>query len=364
MTLTHVAILAAVVVVLWFALDLILLVVAGVLLAILLRWLATGLADRTGLGTGASLALVLLAIAVVATLAGLLYAPRLAQEADQLTETVPAAFNDLTSWAREYEWGRWLLNEAQSSGSGEQVMRQATTAFQRLTDAAVALVVILFTGLYLAAAPAPYIRGVLRLVPLGGRERAAEMLFASGLVLRSWLRGQLVAMLVVGVSMGAGLALIGVPLSFLLGVLAGLFEFIPVVGPLIALGPALLLALADGTQQAAYVLLLYSIVQTGESYLLTPLVQQRAVELPPVLTIVSQVALSWLAGPMGLLVAVPLTAVAMVATQMLYVRDTLHDRLEPEWTREARAAVEEERTGMLDGVLPRASGTRETARAV
>ena len=363
MTLTHVALLAGTLFVAWLALDLIVLIVAGILLAILLRSLATALAARTGLGTGAALALVLLAIVGVTTLAAVLYAPRLADEADQLTDTVPRAFNDLTAWAREYEWGRWILAEAESSGSGEQVMRQATSAFQRLTDGVVAVVVILFTGIYLAANPAPYIRGVLRLVPLDRRERAAEVLFASGLVLRSWLGGQLLAMLVVGVSMGVGLGLIGVPLAFLLGVLAGLFEFVPVVGPVLALGPALLLALAEGPQQAAYVLLLYSLVQTGESYLLTPLVQQRAVELPPVLTIVAQLALGWLAGPMGLLVAVPLTAVGMVATQMLYVHDTLHDRVEPEWAQKARAVVAEERASILDGVLPRAPQTRQARRA-
>jgi predicted PurR-regulated permease PerM len=130
-------------------------------------------------------------------------------------------------------------------------------------------------------------------------------------------------------------------------VLAGLFEFIPLIGPVLALGPALLLALADSPQQAAWVLLLYSVVQTSESYIITPLVQRRAVELPPVLTITAQIALSWAAGPVGLVVAVPLTAVVM-----LYLRDALDDEVEPAWAATSRREVREERDGMLAGLLP------------
>lgn len=342
----------------WLALDLILLIFAGILLAIFLRTLAAALASRTGWRTGWSLAVVILALVGSAVLAGVLYAPNLAEQSDELTRTLPAAASDLTSWLRQYAWGEWVLDQFSAEAANGEVASRATSAVGRLVDGLVAVIVILFVGLYLAAEPTRYIRGFLHLVPRESRRRVAETLYATGHVLRWWLLGQALAMALVGLAMGVGLSLIGVQLSFLLGVLAGLFEFIPLVGPIIAVGPALLLSLAQGTQQAAYVLILYTAVQTLEGYVLTPLVQRKAVDLPPVLTITAQVALSWAAGPIGLLVAVPLIAVIMVSTQMLYVQDRIGDRMASGFEEEAQAEVRRERQTTLRGLIPdRASDT-------
>jgi predicted PurR-regulated permease PerM len=357
MTIQRTAALAGAAVLIWLALDFILLIFAGILLVILLRSLACLLADNTGLGVGRALAIVILTIVVVIGLAGWLYAPRLAEQVDQLTTSLPRAFNDLTSWMQRYAWGQWIVEQAEGATDNAS-MQHATTFLQSFTHLIVGVIVALFVGLYLAANPGPYIRGFLRLVPIPRRERAAEVLYAVGDTLRWWLFGQMVSMVLVGLAMGIGLGVIGVPLALLLGVLAGLFEFVPLVGPIMAVGPALLLALADSPEQAAWVLLLYSIVQTAEGYVITPLVQQRAVELPPVVTIAAQIALSWMAGPVGLLVAVPLVAVVMVMTQMLYVGDTLGDDMHTGWEQDGAEAVAQKRRNLLKGVVPPARPQR------
>jgi predicted PurR-regulated permease PerM len=100
------------------------------------------------------------------------------------------------------------------------------------------------------------------------------------------------------------------------------------------------LSLAEGPQSALYVLALYAVVQTLESYLLTPLVQHRVLELPPMMTIATQVLFAWTLGPVGLLVAVPLVALMMVVVQMLYVKDFLGDRLEIHAEEEGRHELE------------------------
>ena len=335
----------------WFALELLLMIFAGILLAIFLRTLATLLAEATGLSPGVSLATVILALLAITALGGWLYAPRLAEQSDRLSETLPQAFDDLTATIEEYGWGQWILAQLSSSASNGDVVSQARTMANRLMSVVIAFVVILFTGVYLAAEPGPYIRGLLRLVPLIHRERAAEVLFAVGGVLRWWLIGQALAMAAVGLMMGTGLWLIGVQLALILGVLAGLFEFIPFIGPMLAFGPAFLLALATSGEQAAYVMALYLVVQTLEGYVLTPLVQRKAVELPPVLTIAAQVGLSMAAGPIGLLVAVPLAASTMVTVQMLYVDDRLGDSIAADVREDARRDVENERSGLLKGLL-------------
>jgi predicted PurR-regulated permease PerM len=382
-------VLAALVV--WMAIDLLLLLFAGILLAIFLRSLALGVSERTPINTGWALLLVILSMLGTIVGAGFLFAPQLAKETQQLAETLPGALEDIEEQVRSHGFGDWLLdrvieratkentNEAadtskNEAGAKEQpeearpggqkpedeeekekpklqdaqeaVVEQATGVAWRVVDGLVALVIVIFTGLYLAAHPQPYIRGILRLFPLVRRHRIGEVLYACGYTLRWWLYGQLLAMAVVGVMMGVGLAIIGVPLAFVLGVVAGLFEFIPTIGPMLGLVPALVLALTDGGSTALWVLGLYSVVQTFEAYLLTPLVQQRVVHLPPVVTIAAQVFFAWTVGPIGLLIAVPLVAVLMVVVQMLYVEDFLGDDMKVDAA--DQGAIEHARAAPLD----------------
>ena len=108
-----------------------------------------------------------------------------------------------------------------------------------------------------------------------------------------------------------------------MGVLAALLNFIPNFGPIIAAVPAVLIALAADPTKAIWVVVLSFAAQNLEGYLITPLVQRRAVEMPPALTILSQVLLGMLLGPIGVVLAAPLTAAAIVVVKMLYVDDPL-----------------------------------------
>lgn len=336
-------------VILWFAGRLLLLVFAGILFAIFLRLGVSLVARITRLREGWSLLVFIILLVGSLTLAGWLIVPRLAEQARDLTEAVPRAFDQLTDRLGETGWGGWILDSVRTSdpvANDGKVAETATTAAIGLFDAVVAFGIILFVGLYLAAAPLPYARGLLRLVPIARRRRAGEVLFAAGYQLRWWLGGQLVAMAFVGTVIGVGLGIIGVPLALALGVLAGLLEFIPTIGPPLAIVPAVLLALVDEPQKAIYVLILWGVVQIIEPYFLTPLVQQRAVHLQPVVTIIAQVFFAWTAGAIGLLVAVPLIAVVKIAAQMWYVEDVLGDKLQLEAAKHGRRDLEE--SGILD----------------
>lgn len=325
---TRALLITGAVVFLWFALDLILLLFAAILFGILVRTLACWASDQLGISIGWSMTAVLLLLVGAFVGFGFLYAPALAEQTDQLTQTLPQAFAELTAWMRQYAWGTWLLDQISGGEpSGEQVVNHARRVAGSIANGMVGAAVILFAGIYLAADPRPYVRGLLRLVPQERRQRVAEVMFAIAYTLRWWLVGQALAMVLVGLAMGIGLAVIGVPLALALGVVAGLLEFVPLLGPLLALGPALLLAGAESTRDALWVLVLYGVVQSAESYVITPLVQRKAVHLPPVTTITAQVALSWAAGALGLLLAVPLAAATLVAIQMLYVQDRLNSAM-------------------------------------
>ena len=133
-------------------------------------------------------------------------------------------------------------------------------------------------------------------------------------------------MVINGALTAIALWLLGVPLAVALGVIAGVLNFIPNFGPWIAAIPALLVAVLQSPQHALAVALLYLVLQSVDGYVLTPLVDRKSVELPPVFTITAQVLLGVVFGFIGILLASPLTAVAMILIKMLYVEDLLGDQ--------------------------------------
>lgn len=137
-------------------------------------------------------------------------------------------------------------------------------------------------------------------------------------------------MAIIGACTAVGLWALGVPLALTLALLAAALTFVPNFGPILAAVPAVLLGLLESPTKALYVVLLYVGVQTVESYVLTPLIQKRTVSAPPALTILAQVLLGVLVGGLGVVLATPLTAVALVLARELYVRDVLEAGGPPE----------------------------------
>jgi predicted PurR-regulated permease PerM len=187
-------------------------------------------------------------------------------------------------------------------------------------------VVVLFLGLYFAAEPRLYLKGMLKLVPKSAEQRGGEVLCRTGEQLRHWLFGKLSLMAFVGISTSIGLWWLNMPLILSLATLAALLDFIPNIGPIISAVPALLIAFTKGPVTALEILVLYVAVQVIESYILQPLVQKRAVSLPPSVTLLSQVLVGSLFGSLGLILATPLTVAGLTMLNMLYVEDILKKR--------------------------------------
>lgn len=308
---------------LWYAADVLLLVFAAVLLAVALRGLASLVGRVTNLSESWSLALV--TALLLSALAGvaILLAPRVSEQVDELAGNLPRAFDALAERANRYGWARRLMAELpppdQLLKGGGGVLARVTGVFSTALGSLVNAAIIISVGAYLAADPRLYTSGLLRLVPPGGRERAREVLTRLGSTLRRWLVGRLVLMAFNAALTWAGLSLLGVPLALTLGLLAGLLNFVPNVGPIVAAVPAVLIALTQSPEQAVNVVLLYVVLQSVDGYLFTPLVQKRTVELPPALTITAQVLLGVLLGGAGVVLATPLTAAALVLVRALYV---------------------------------------------
>lgn len=183
-----------------------------------------------------------------------------------------------------------------------------------------ALLLTTVIAIYLAAEPKTYRRGVMHLIPERARPRAAKVMDETAEMLRKWLLAQLVAMAVIGAVTTGVLMLLDVEAAFALGIIAGLLEFVPIAGPIIAAIPAIGMAFLQSPQTALYVTIAFIVIQQLESNVLTPLVMKHGLEMPPILTLASQGIMTLLFGFLGLLVAVPLAAAIIVPVQMLYVR--------------------------------------------
>lgn len=189
------------------------------------------------------------------------------------------------------------------------------------------IVLILFVAVFVAIDSRTYLDGLMHLFPHEARPRAREVLTATGMMLRRWLFTQFISMLAVGALTAVVLLSLGVKAAIALGIIAGVLEFIPIAGPIIAAVPAIAMGFLDGPEKALYVTLAYIVIQQVEANLLYPLLMKKGLELPPVLTIFTQGVMSLVFGFVGLLVAVPMLAAVIVPIKMLYVRDVVGDQV-------------------------------------
>jgi len=317
---------------LWYIADLLMLVFAGVLVAILLHGFAGVLARFSGMTPGRSLLVV--SIALIGLSIGLVWfaTARIGAQLDELWQTLPLAIEHLNTYFARYRWIQNVmatLPDAKTwfAGQNAAIVSQLTGLTSTTLGAIVNVALVAFIGVYLAAQPRLYIRGVERLLPLRSRRRAGEVMDAIGDALWRWLGGRFGLMLINGGLTAPGLWLLGVPLALTLGLLAGVLNFIPNFGPWIAAVPAVLIALLQGPRLALYTATLYLVLQSVDGYILTPLVDRRSVELPPVVTITAQVLMGAAFGFLGILLASPFTAAVMIAIEMVYVEDLLGDRM-------------------------------------
>lgn len=179
------------------------------------------------------------------------------------------------------------------------------------------IVLVIFLAIYLSIDPTTYRRGLLHLVPQRARAQMDEILSAIAVTLRKWLVTQLIAMIVIGAVSTTVLMLLKVRAAVPLGILAGLLEFVPTVGPIISAIPAIAMGFVDSPEKALAVAIAYVGIQFIENHLLIPILMKEGVNVPPALTIVMQALMAIVFGVLGLLVAVPLLATIMIAVRML-----------------------------------------------
>ena len=307
----------------WHLRHLVLMLFGAVVVATIFRELADRIAKLTGCREGIAVGISIGVILGAAIALAALFGAHIVGQMDVLADRLPAAWYSFEARIGDMGFGEQLRRIVESAGQGNSFAGFSRVVLSIGNGIAEALVVI-FAGIFLATQPRFYRTGAIKLVPPARRALVAEAMDESERALHLWLKGQLIAMVVVGLLTGFGLWLLGVPSAFTLGLLAGLLEFIPFAGPILAAVPGVLLALAVSPDLAVWVALLYFGVQQFEGYVLTPLVQQYAVDLPGVVLLFSLLGFGALFGTLGIILAAPLSVVTYVLVKRLYVIEALH----------------------------------------
>lgn len=299
----------------WLGRAILLLLFAGIVVAVVLTALVDWLSARFRLRRKIAFALILSIAVCFLSLMVWLSGPSIIGQVADLQADLPQAAHQLVARIRLYGWGRWML--AQWSGYS-QLSSSLSSALTRiggivLSTATVfsGIVLIGFLGLYLAAEPEVYFSYIQRAMPSGYREKLNVCAAAAVRNLRWWVFSQMLSMTAVGVIVACGLWALGVPLPGTLGVIAALLTFIPNIGPILSVVPAVLLAVSISPMKGLLTVVLFLTVHFLEGNLITPLLERRIVRLPPALTMTAQLLLAVIAGPLGLALAAPFAAAAL-----------------------------------------------------
>jgi predicted PurR-regulated permease PerM len=327
----------------------------GVLLGIVLSAGVDRL-QRLRIPRGVGAVLIVLVVLGGLTGLGLLVAPQISGQLKELREQLPQAIERVERWVQQRGGGVAEIIRAIPDTTGQQAdtagregkerqggqapamdIRQGLTrqlagagrhffsVFSSTLSVLGGLIVLLFVAIFVAADPGLYHRGLMHLFPHRSRRKAGEVLSATATTLRRWLVMQMIGMTAIGSVTTVVLLLLDVKAAIALGIIAGLLEFIPYMGPILSAVPAIAMALVDGPEKAVSVALAYTAIQQLEGMVVQPLLMKEGLELPPVITILGQALFALVFGFLGVLLAVPILATVMVPVKMLYVRDVVGD---------------------------------------
>jgi predicted PurR-regulated permease PerM len=319
--------------ILWQIRQVVLLVFAAVVLATALNRVVRRL-QQSRIQRGIAIAITVVVLLTLIIGFFVVIVPRIVEQLQQLVNVLPQVSARLRTWS---DWLQAVIpgQMLEQVRALENIPQQLQAWLARLLGnffillnnslaAILSLLLFLVLTIMLLANPLQYRRVFVLAFPAFYRRRVDEILSECENSLFGWIRGTLLAMVVIAVVSFIGLSILGVPLPFVNAALAGLLEFIPNVGPVLSVVPPMLLALLDAPWKAGAVLVLYIAIQQFESLVLVPLIMKQEVDLMPVFTILAVVVFASFFGFLGLFLAIPLLIVVQICLKEVLVKDILN----------------------------------------
>jgi len=244
---------------------------------------------------------------------------KIQNQVSQLSETLPSTISTARAKLAETPLGQKIL-EYFSGDNSQTIFATARSFFSTSFGVLGNIYIILLLGIFFTASPSLYKDGIMVLIPEDKKFMGRYILNRISLALKGWLKGMMLSIVLITIMLTIGLSIAHIPVALVLALIAGLLKIIPNFGSLAAMIPGVLLALTVSTNTAIGVALLYIISQTIVSNIVTPLIQKKMINLPPALTIISQIIMGTLSGALGIIMAVPLLAIVFILVDELYVK--------------------------------------------
>jgi predicted PurR-regulated permease PerM len=236
-----------------------------------------------------------------------------------LSESLPKTVNNFKLKMGESPLGAKVL-EYFNDDNTDKLFATAQSFFSTSFGVIGNIYIIMFLGIFFTTHPSLYKDGIIKLFPQRNKPMAKKVMDRTSQALKGWLKGMMLSMVLIFIMIGTGLSIIGIPVALVLALLTGLLKLIPNFGSLAAMIPGVLLALTQDLNTAIIVSLLYVVSQTIVSNIVTPLIQKKMINIPPALTIISQVIMGVLSGVLGIILAVPLLSIIIILVDEIYIK--------------------------------------------
>ena len=301
------------------AFNILLMALAGVLIAVYFHGLAGLIISKTKIHRKAALFISIVGSIILLTILGWFVGSKVQRQVAELSNTLPQTIKVARVKIANTPVGAKVI-EYTSGNNSQKLMDTATTFFSTSFGILGDLYIILFLGIFFTADPSLYKEGIIFLFPPEKKSSGRIILKKIEIALKGWLKSIIVSIILITILVAFGLSLTGLPGTMVLGLITGLLEIIPNFGPVIAMIPGVLLAFTISTKTAVIVALIYIACQTIVGNIALPLLQKKMINIPPALTLLSQLIMGTLSGLMGIILAVPLLAILIIVVNELYIR--------------------------------------------
>lgn len=318
-TVAIVALLVVVILIARVAFNVVLMILSGSLIAIYFHGLGDVIERRTRLSRSVSMVMSVVGSFVVLGVLLWFMGTKIQTQVSVLSDTLPNTIITARNKIDQNPTGQKVLGYLSGQNS-EKVFSTVQQFFSTSFGILGNLYVILLLAVFFTANPSVYKNGILLLVPPDNKPVAIIVIDRIVTVLKGWLKGTMLSMVLITFLIAIGLTIMGIPGALVLSLLTGMLKLIPNFGSVAAMIPGVLLALTVSTNTAIIVALIYIVSQTVVSNIVTPLIHRHMINLPPALTIISQVIMGTLSGVLGIILAVPLLAIIIILVDELYVK--------------------------------------------
>ena len=325
--------------ILWQFRQILLLVFTAVVLATALNSIVRSLVRKFNLSRGKSVLITLVGVVLASILLAIFIIPPFIEQFQELIQLIPVGFQRLLVWLNGLidNLPAWLPYSDFQLPSFAEITRQLSSLAPRIfsnffsffsnsTGVLLQLLLVLVLAIMILAEPSAYRGLLLQLLPASYRGRTDEILSKSEIGLLAWLKGVSINSLFVAIFCGLGLLFLKIPFVLTHAIIAGVFNFIPNIGPILSAVFPLAVALLNSPGKAITVLILYVVVQNLESYWFSPLVMKKQVNLLPAATLLAQIFFATFLGLLGLILALPLAVVVKTWAEEALIKDILNKR--------------------------------------